>query len=97
MNYFNYGNLYIENNQPYIGISYAPNALDIQGTELLQYTKVKSNEIYRPDKIAQRLWGVDDSWPLDILNNFKNGIKEYTLDTEIAYVSTASLKAIGLL
>ena len=97
MHFFDYASTYLEDGQFYKGLSYTPSAADIIGTETVLYTYVKANEIYRPDKIAQRLWGYDDSWVLDILNNFNNGIKEYTLGTRISYISKVRMRNLGLL
>ena len=96
MNYFNYANVLIENGIYYSGISYAPTYNKIVGSSTILSTTVQINEIYRPDKIAQRIWGIDDSWVLDIINGFRNGIKEYEFGTTINYVSLAQLKNAGI-
>lgn len=101
MQLFDYSNLNFDTKKQlyFAGISYFPTAFTILGenTEVL-YTNVKANEIYRPDKISQRLWQTPDlSWVLDLLNDFETGIREYSFDTELRYVTANRLRDVGII
>lgn len=99
MQLFDYSSPNIEDGQYFAGISYFPTPTEILGQDTEIFTTiVKTNEIYRPDKISQRIWQTADlSWVLDIINNFETGVKEYALGVEIRYVSTQRLRDLGLI
>jgi hypothetical protein len=82
----------------FAGISYFPTPEEIFGDDIVYTTTVESDEHYRPDKVADRLWNIPDlNWILDVLNGFENGIREYTMNTTIKYVTIDRLKKIGLI
>lgn len=75
-------------------ISYPP---DFPIERSLLKTTVQANEIFRPDKIAFRLY--DNplmSWVIDEVNNFYNGFSEYYINREIFYPSTEALDIMGI-
>ncbi len=86
-----------EDGTPFAGISYHPTARDIVGDGEALRTTVLDSEHLRPDKVAKRLWGLQDaSWILDAINGFDNGIREYARGAEVSYVSLKRLRNIGL-
>lgn len=100
MQLYDYSNLAIDTKtgSAFAGISYFPTKKEIIGSGILYTTTIELREQYRPDKIADRLWMAPDlNWVLDILNDCTNGIKEYTSDKTIYYVTIDQLQSIGLI
>lgn len=100
MRMFDYSNIAVDTDTGlyFAGISYFPTVLEIIGDGIVYTTQILGEENYRPDKIADRLWGIPDlNWVLDILNDFQNGIQEYTRNTTIQYVSLEQLRKIGFI
>jgi len=82
----------------FAGISYFPTVTEIVDDDIIYTTEILSSENYRPDKIADRLWGIPDlSWVLDVLNDFQEGIQEYKRGVTIKYVSFDRLKKAGII
>jgi hypothetical protein len=60
-------------------------------------TTVSASEVYRPDKIAYRLYENPlMSWVIDEVNGFYNGFSEYYINREIYYPSTDALDIMGI-
>lgn len=100
MRFFDYSTVELEEDtgELFSGISYFPTPTEIFGDEIVRTTELRADEIYRPDKLAKRLWGVPNAnWILDILNDFETGIKEYTKNVEIKYVTAERLRSLGLI
>ena len=99
MKFHRYGNVAIDSDGViFSGISWFPTPQEIFGTATPLTTTVLSNEEYRADKIAKRLWQVPDlSWVLDILNSFPTGVSEYTRGATVLYVPLARLRSMGLI
>lgn len=75
-------------------VSYPP---DFPLVKSLLKTTVDSSEIFRPDKIAYRLYGNPlMSWVIDEVNSFYNGFSEYYINREIYYPSTDALEIMGI-
>ena len=82
-------------NKFFAGISYPPNFLLY--SEFFREHIITSEQEFRPDKIVYELWGVEDlSWVLDIINDFSNGISEYTRDTVINYLPLNKMMELGI-
>lgn len=94
-NYFDFARIFtdetIKDNIQYRGTSYPSKVVTINKDALLT-TTVATNEIYRSDKIAHRLYN-DSSlfWLIDHANNFKHGFKEYYRGAKIFYISPNDL------
>lgn len=83
-----------DSDKVYLGISYVP---DMRADNYKKHI-VKEDEVYRPDKIALKLYNSQDaSWILDIINGFEHGIEEYTIGAEIKYLSKIKLEDAGIL
>ncbi|MBW2969090.1 hypothetical protein KY314_03155 [Candidatus Woesearchaeota archaeon] len=95
--YYDYTSLFVdENNLVFSGISYPPNLLEYEN-DFKDYIIPAENE-FRPDKIAWELWESQDlSWVLDLINDFTNGIAEYTRGKTIKYIDTDILVILGIL
>lgn len=99
MRLYDYSNLNIDTDDGsyFAGISYFPTPTEIIGDGTTYSTEITEDEHYRPDKIADRLWDLPDlSWVLDILNDFQEGISEYTRGTTIYYVTLERLRTAGI-
>jgi len=95
--YFEYSETFRDiDNKFFSGMSYTPNLLAY--SNFFQEHIITPEQEYRPDKIAYYLWGLQDlSWVLDIVNDFTNGISEYTRDTTIKYLQTKKLVELGII
>lgn len=94
-NYFQFANIFtdetMKDNIRYRGIAYPGRSIAIDKSKLLE-TTVETNEIFRSDKIAYRIYGTSQLfWLLDHVNNFKHGFKEYYLGAKILYISPNDL------
>lgn len=59
---------------------------------------VGSDETYRPDKIADRLFGDPSlSWVIDEANNWYNGLSEYRIGRQFYYPDESTLRLMGIL
>jgi len=85
-----------EKNKIFTGISHAP---DLSQYEIYFKTHIITpSQEFRPDKIAHALFGSPDlSWVLDIINDFTNGISDYTRNTTIKYLPQNKLISLGVL
>lgn len=95
--YHEYANYFKDtDNKVFSGISYPPNLLAY--SNYFKEYEIAPEEEYRPDKISFELWGVEDlSWVLDVINDFTNGISEYTRYRKIKYLSAERLVNLGIL
>lgn len=96
MKFFDYSEGITDGTNVFAGISRFP-----QISEIIAYgtltTTISHSEMYRADRVADRLWGDPElAWVLDILNGFETGINEYELNREIMYVSYDSLRRLGI-
>lgn len=85
-----------DDSREYIGVAITPK----MPTKGLRETKVRTNEKYRSDKIADRLW--DDptlTWILDEANNFmgKDCFMKYEINAVIKYPDRNALQILGIL
>jgi len=96
---FDYSSINIDiDNSFFAGISYFPTAEELVGDGDYTYTEILPIEEFRPDKIAYRVFGNQNlHWILDVLNDFPNGITEYTRGKTIKYVSLAQLQNLGII
>lgn len=77
----------------YSSISYTPR-LPVRSS--LRKTIIGSDEAYRPDKIAFRLYNNPLlSWVLDEANSFYS-FKDYTINKEILYPSIGALEMMNI-
>jgi len=95
--YFDHSDVNIDtDNSLFSGIAYPPNFLDYD-LNFKEYEIPPENE-FRPDKIADELWGSGDlDWVLSDINGFTNGISEYTAGTTIHYLEENILIALGII
>lgn len=94
-NYFQFAKIFsdeiLKDNILYRGISYPNRSVTIDKSNLLS-TTVGTNEVFRSDKIAHRIYGTSQLfWLIDHVNNFKHGFKEYTLGATILYIDPNNL------
>jgi hypothetical protein len=77
----------------YSSIAYPPK---LPLKQSMRRTIVSSDEIYRPDKIAFRLYNNPLlSWILDEANSFYS-FSDYTINREIYYPTTEALELMGI-
>lgn len=77
----------------YSSISYSPR---LPLKESMRRTTIAANEVYRPDKIALRLYNNPLlSWILDEANSFYS-FSDYTINKEIYYPTTEALDLMGI-
>jgi hypothetical protein len=77
----------------YASVAYPPR---LPLVESLRKTYIESNEIYRPDKVAYRLYGNPMlSWIIDDANSFYS-FSDYTINKEIYYPSLEALELMGI-
>ena len=95
--YFDTANMYVNlENMTFSGLAYPYNFFIYEDD--FKETTVAPNEEFRADKIAYRLWDSQDlSWILDIINDFENGISDYTIGTIVKYLDTETLINIGII
>lgn len=78
------------------GIAYIPD-FSLYKEYFKSYT-IPTYQAYRPDKIVFELWGNQFLvWILNAINNFDDGIKEYTSNRVIYYLEKNVLQNIGVI
>lgn len=96
MNYFNFNDTFIDEdtNQEYSGICFDVTDFSEYEDYYNKYV-VDHPEVYRPDIIAYNLWGdINLAWVLNEINHI--GIKDYTYEKELNYVSEEILISLGI-